>query len=85
MARQVDPSAKRPRISVDVDPDLRRRIRLAAAKRDLTVSEYVLGAVDEWLRQDIGSEAEEAPVITAADPVLVKLWDNPKDAAYDRL
>ena len=32
--------AKRPRISIDVTPDLRRRIRLAAAARDMSVTEY---------------------------------------------
>ena len=85
MARPPDSSAQRPRISVDVDPELRRRIRLAAAKRDLTVREYVLGAVDEWLQQDLDDNAEDALALTTADPVLAELWDNPKDAAYDRL
>jgi hypothetical protein len=31
---------KRPRISIDVTPNLRRRIRLAAAARDMSVTEY---------------------------------------------
>lgn len=77
---------KRPRISIDVDLEVRRRIRLAAAKRDLTVRDYVLGAVDDWLNQDLGDGAEDVLALTAAaDPVLAGLWDNPKDAAYDRL
>ena len=86
MARPMEPSAKRPRISIDVQPELRRRLRLAAAKRDLTVRQYVLEAIEEQLQEDLGDEREGMLALTAkADPVLEELWDNSKDAAYDRL
>lgn len=79
-------AAKRPRISIDVVPETRRRLRLAAAKRDLTVREYVLQAIEERLQGDLGPQPDGLLALTAeADPVLAKLWDNPKDAAYDRL
>jgi uncharacterized protein (DUF1778 family) len=79
-------SAKRPRISIDVLPELRHRLRLAAAKRDLTIRQYVLEAIEEQLRQDLGDGGEGLLGLSAqADPVLAELWDNPKDAAYDRL
>ena len=77
---------KRPRISVDVDPALRHRLQLAAAKRDVTVQRYVLQAIEEQLKEDLGDEAEAMMALTAkADPVLAELWDNPRDAEYDRL
>jgi uncharacterized protein (DUF1778 family) len=86
MGRPMESSPKRPRISVDVLPEVRRRLRLAAAKRDLTVRQYVLEAIEEQLREDLGEEDEGVMTLTAkADPVLADLWDNPKDAAYDRL
>jgi len=86
MARPMETSAKRPRISLDVQPDVRRRLRLAAAKRDLTVREYVLEAIEERLREDLGDDSEAMLTLTAkADPVLAELWDNRKDAEYDRL
>ncbi|TMB10987.1 MAG: hypothetical protein E6J71_26010 [Deltaproteobacteria bacterium] len=86
MPRAMESTAKRPRISIDVRPEVRRRLRLAAAKRDLTVRQYVLEAVEERLREDLGDEGEGLLTLTAkADPVLAELWDNPKDAAYDRL
>lgn len=86
MGRPMESSPKRPRISVDVLPEVRRRLRLAAAKRDLTVREYVLEAIEERLREDLGEEDEGALTLTAkADPVLAELWDNPKDSEYDRL
>ncbi len=86
MARPMEPTAKRPRISVDVPPEVRRRIRLAAAKRDLTVRQYVLEAIEEQLREDLGEDSEGVLTLTAkADPVLAELWDNRKDSEYDRL
>jgi len=86
MPRAMESTAKRPRVSIDVRPEVRRRLRLAAAKRDLTVRQYVLEAVEERLREDLGDEGEGLLTLTAkADPVLAELWDNPKDAAYDRL
>lgn len=86
MGRPMETSVKRPRISFDVEPELRRRLRLAAAKRDLTVRQYVLAAIDERLRQDLGDERDGLLGMTkAADPVLAALWDNPRDGEYDRL
>ena len=77
---------KRPRISIDVRPELRRRLRLAAAKHDRTVQQYVLEAIEERRSEDLGDESEAVLALTAkSDPVLAELWDNKKDAEYDRL
>ena len=41
---------------------------------------------EERLRQDLGDESEGPLGLSAkAGPVLAELWDNPKDAAYDRI
>jgi uncharacterized protein (DUF1778 family) len=86
MGRSIESSVKRPRISIDVAAETRRRLRLAAAKRDLTIRQYVLEALEERLREDLGSDADGLLSLTAdADPVLARLWDNPKDAEYDRI
>ena len=78
--------SKRPRISIDVTPEVRRRLRLAAASRDVTIRRYVLEAIEERLNLDLGDEAEEQLTLTAkTDPVLAELWDNPKDSKYDVL
>ena len=58
MARPMESSPKRPRISVDVLPEVRRRLRLAAAKRDVSVQQYVIEAIEEQLREDLGGENE---------------------------
>jgi uncharacterized protein (DUF1778 family) len=86
MGRVMKREAKRPRISLDVAPAVRRRIRLAAARREVSVRQYLLDAVRERLREDLGDDGEELVALNAkADPVLASLWDNDKDAAYDRL
>lgn len=86
MPRTMESSVKRPRVSVDVVPEVRRRLRLAAARCDVTVRQYVLEAIEERLREDLGDESEELLALNAkADPLLAELWDNRKDAAYDRL
>jgi predicted nucleic acid-binding protein len=86
MPRAMESMAKRPRISVDIVPAVRRRLRLAAARRDVTVRQYVLEAIEERLREDLGDEGEELLALNAkADPLLADLWDNRNDAAYDRL
>jgi uncharacterized protein (DUF1778 family) len=82
----MESATKRPRISVDVVPAVRRRLRLAAARRDVSVRQYVVEAIEERLREDLGNEGEELLALTAqADPLLAELWDNRRDAAYDRL
>ena len=76
---------KRARISIEVTPEVRQRLRLAAGRRDISVRDYVLEAITERLRMDIGESAARVNVLAAAaDPVLTELWDNEHDAAYDR-
>lgn len=86
MSGSARKSIKRPRISIDVAPEIRQHVRLAAAKRDMSIGQYVLDALKERLQEDLGSSGEGLLALTAkADPVLAALWDNEKDAAYDRL
>jgi uncharacterized protein (DUF1778 family) len=86
LGRSFGSSARRPRISVDVQPEVRRRLRIAAAKRDVSIRQYVLEAVEERLDEDLGAEADGMLTLSAkADPVLGALWGNPRDDAYDEL
>jgi uncharacterized protein (DUF1778 family) len=82
----MESETKRPRVSVDVAPEVRRRLRLAAAKRDLTIRRYVLEAIEARLKEDLEDDGEGLLALTAqSDPVLAALWENRKDAEYDRL
>jgi plasmid stability protein len=50
---------ERVRLSVDVDPGLKRRVRIAAASRDLSVKEWVEEALEDALRSEAGGRRDE--------------------------
>ena len=72
MARPMESSPKRPRISIDVTPELRRRLRLAAASHDLTIRQYVLEAIQERLREDLPLEESAMSALTAKTTTAVR-------------
>lgn len=76
---------QRPRVCVDVNPELRRRLRMAAARADVSLREYLLQAIEEKLAWDMKEREGLLALSIESDPVLAELWDNEKDAAYDRL
>ncbi|MGH2614383.1 MAG: hypothetical protein ACRDJC_04030 [Thermomicrobiales bacterium] len=85
MAQATNSSSETFRLSLEVEPSLHRLLRLAAAAHDQTIGQYVLEAIKERLVQDRNDDAGTTIVMAAADPVLAELWDNAKDAEYDRL
>jgi uncharacterized protein (DUF1778 family) len=81
------PQQRRARLSIDVSREARRRIHIAAAKRDQSIRDYVWEAVEARLTHDLADELSAADLVALserADPVLANLWNNPKDAAYDK-
>jgi len=79
--------AKRTRLTVDLPAEVKKRLRLVTARRDISLHQYVLEALEERLTRDWAELAEQESLLTLtaqADPVLAELWDNEKDAAYDR-
>jgi uncharacterized protein (DUF1778 family) len=79
---------KRVRLNIDLPLVAQRRIRKAAARRDLSIAQYVLEAVQERLKEDLNEEAEQESLLALSadtDPVLAELWNNAQDAAYDHL
>ncbi len=85
MARSAGNLTKRPRISIDIDPDFRRRVRVAAAQHEMSVREFILNALEAQLTDDAGPEKGSRKLTAFTDPLLAKLWDNPLDAEYDQL
>ena len=56
--------------------------------RDQSIREYVWEAVEARLKHDLADELSAADLVALnerADPVLADLWNNLKDAAYDKL
>ena len=44
---------KRSRITIDISPELRRRIKVAASQRDLSISEYVGSILEENVPEEM--------------------------------
>ncbi len=78
--------ATRERVSIDVRPEEHRQIKLFAILSGQTIREFVLESVRARMHQD--QEAREVSALTKhldTDSVLKALWENERDAAYDRL
>ena len=76
------------RLTVNVPLELKQRVQLICARRQLSMREYLTQALEERLANDLTLPAEGSNLLALtarADPVLAELWANEKDAAYDRL
>ncbi len=81
-------TVKRSRLTIDLPVEMKRRLRLVAAQRDISMRQYLLETIEQQLAQDWVELAEQEGLLALtaqADPVLAELWDNEKDAAYDQL
>ena len=77
----------RVRLSVDVEPELRKRLKLVATERDMTVHEFVVALLQEAVAQ---AERERAEAEGAGWPRLsaqafARDWESEADQVYDRL
>ena len=78
----------RSRLTLDVGSDIKRRLRLIAAHRDISIRQYVLETLEAQMARDWADLAEQEGLLALtaqSDPVLAELWDNDKDAAYDTI
>lgn len=76
----------RERLSIDVFPEEHRQIKSFAALHGETIREYVLECVRERLRKE--SEKKDLSGLAMRldqDPLFKQVWDNERDAAYDKL
>lgn len=77
---------RRDRLSIDILPNEHKKIKIYAALQGKTIREYILESLREHLHYDI---AEKGLSIMSdhlyRDDVLKELWDNKKDAVYDKL
>ena len=77
---------ERARLSIDVEPDLRRQIKVTAALHDLSVRDYVIAALRRALTAE-GSEAgeESRAWSSLSDGVFARDWNSEEDSVYDDL
>ena len=74
------------RLSVDVEPELRKRLKLVATERDMTVHDYVVAllrqALAEAERQR--ADAESASWAPLSSRAFARDWESEEDQVYDR-
>jgi hypothetical protein len=77
----------RARLSIDVDSELRRQIKIAAAARDLSIRDYVVGII----RAAIAAEQASAEATERAEWSHLSIrsfardWESEADRVYDEL
>lgn len=72
-------TTQRVRLSLDLDPELRKRLKLVATARDETITAYV----ERLLRQALDEDDTAAWSLMSA-PAFARDWDSREDAEYDR-
>jgi len=78
---------RRARLSIDVTPELRRRLKVAAATRELSVREYVEAILRQVLEAEERGEmpAERAAWSRLSARSFARDWESAEDQAYDGL
>lgn len=74
---------RRVRLSLEVEQDLHRRVKIAAARRDMTIKDYVAGLLEE--AADADKEGRTAAVARMSAPAFARDWESKEDSAYDDL
>jgi hypothetical protein len=67
---------------------MKRRLRLLAARRDISMRQYLLEAIEWQIAEDWAKLTEQGDLLvlhSLVDPVLAELWDNERDTDYDWL
>lgn len=80
---------ERVRLSADVEPELRRRVRVAAAASDRKLSDWISDAVKRELeREEAEAESrtkDDAHISQASLRAFERDWASEDDAVYDEL
>lgn len=74
--------AARERLSIDVTPEERRRVKAVAALSGKSVKEFILESIREKIAREI-EERDLVAMMTYPCSALETLWNNDQDAIYD--
>jgi hypothetical protein len=74
---------RRVRLSLEVEPELHRRVKIAATRRDMTIKDYVAGLLEEAAEAD--EEGRTATVSRMSASAFARDWESEEDSAYDEL
>lgn len=68
---------RRVRLSIEVQPELHRLVKIAAAKRDMTMKDYVVSVLE-----DVAVD-EDAALTQLSTPSFARDWESEEDQVYD--
>ncbi len=63
---QKDNAKKRSRITIDISPELRRRIKMAALQNDLSIGEYVGRILEQNVPTEVNTSQQRKPMTREA-------------------
>lgn len=73
----------RERLSIDVTPEERRRVKAVAALSGQSIREFVLESIREKIARAMEQRELEA-MMSNPSSALEELWNNDQDAIYDQ-
>ena len=78
---------RRARLSIDIEPELRRKIKIAATEKDLSVRDYAVGIIHRELATEGRNEAlgEGASWAQLSARSFARDWDSEEDRVSDEL
>ena len=71
-------------MSIDVVPEEHKQIKIFAAIHGETIREYVMESVRERLKRE-REDTQLMAMATKINQPLKEVWDNEKDAEYDKI
>jgi predicted RNA-binding protein len=75
--------SNRPRLMIDISPELRRRIKIAAAQRDISIREYVEQILEEAV-PEVGVSTEEEQSCPVSRESLERLLRTREEIIQER-
>ncbi|MBF0407606.1 MAG: DUF1778 domain-containing protein [Candidatus Riflebacteria bacterium] len=75
-------SGTRERLSIDVTPEERRRVKAVAALSGKSVRDFVLESIREKISREVEDRELDA-LMSYPCSALEELWNNDQDAIYD--
>lgn len=74
----------RERLSIDVTPEERRRVKAIAALSGKSVKDFILESIHEKIAREI-EDRDLVAMMTYPCSALEVLWNNDQDAIYDEV
>ena len=86
--KQEASTMKRSRITIDISPELRRRIKVAASQRDLSISEYVGQILEEHVPEEMnlveqGAHPVPSDILEEVDRVRERVMRESKGHIFE--